>query len=203
MKNPKKLSLILMTFLSLFLISNTGFAEDWRDIDFDFDNVNKIYIDTNITYDNSFGGYELMKLKNIELLDTYKKKIDKYEVTERKPLADAVVSTHIKNWKKWQIDVPAEYTTEEAQVKHVDIEGKTHYGKVMTFDLYREGYSYMRSRFEVEFKLTDVKTGKVIYTKTDSCAANESAGTMYSEYDMFEDAVKDFYKDMDKAKWAD
>ena len=198
----KKSIFILMALLMTVVVPNIGYADDWRDIEFDFNTVNKIYIDKNITYSPGFGGYELMKLKNAELMDEYRDKLEKYQVVDRKELADAIVSVNIRDWRTNTVEVDERYYTEDAQIKHYDTQGnKT--TRTVTFDMYHEGYSYIQCSFYADFKLTDVKTGKVIYTK-DTYSVGSGGGPyddMYDEYDMFKDEVKEFYKELDFAKW--
>lgn len=98
----RKPIIMLFVLTVLCLLSTSAFAEnaEWKNSSYDFKNMEKIYIEPEITYgeDVNISDLDLLKIK--EAVEENKKQTKKYRFVNSKETADAIVTITTSKWEK-------------------------------------------------------------------------------------------------------
>lgn len=183
--------LIMMCILLSAVVASAEKAE-WRADNYNINKVQKIYVEDVVEKGDNVSFSELEDLKIRQSLDENEKYIKKYRIVNNKEIADAVLSVKMLSWgtnKRW---VNEEKVTENQTITHTGKDGKTS-SVTIPVTVTKPGYYYYTQYFSAKFVLTD-KDGNTIFERIDKREDEKNA------YDMFNRAVKDFYKDVNSLK---
>lgn len=183
--------LIMMCILLSAVVASAEKAE-WRADNYNISKVQKIYVEDVVEKGDNVSFSELEDLKIRQSLDENEKYIKKYRIVNNKDIADAVLSVKMLTWgtnKRW---VNEEKVTENQTITHTGKDGKTS-SVTIPVTVTKPGYYYYTQYFSAKFVLTD-KDGNTIFERIDKREDEKNA------YDMFNRAVKDFYKDVNSLK---
>lgn len=183
--------LIMMCILLSAVVASAEKAE-WRADNYNINKVQKIYVEDVVEKGDNVSFSELEDLKIRQSLDENEKYIKKYRIVNNKEIADAVLSVKMLSWgtnKRW---VNEEKVTENQTITHTGKDGKTS-SVTIPVTVTKPGYYYYTQYFSAKFVLTD-KDGNIIFERIDKREDEKNA------YDMFNRAVKDFYKDVNSLK---
>ncbi|WP_296896850.1 hypothetical protein [uncultured Megamonas sp.] len=183
--------LIMMCILLSAVVASAEKAE-WKADNYNINKVQKIYVEDVVEKGDNVSFSELEDLKIRQSLDENEKYIKKYRIVNNKDIADAVLSVKMLTWgtnKRW---VDEEKVTENQTITHTGKDGKTS-SVTIPVTVTKPGYYYYTQYFSAKFVLTD-KDGNTIFERIDKREDEKNA------YDMFNRAVKDFYKDVNSLK---
>lgn len=185
-------SMVVMMCILLSAVVASAEQAEWKAENYNINKVQKIYVEYDIDKNDDVSFSELEDLKIRQSLDENKKYIKKYKLVKDKDMADAVLSIKMLNWgtnKRW---VKEEKVTENRTISHTGKDGKTS-SVTIPVTVTNPGYYYYTEYFSAKFVLTD-KNGNTIFERIDKREDEKKA------YDMFNRAVKDFYKDINSLK---
>ena len=185
-------SMVVMMCILLSAVVASAEQAEWKAEKYNINKVQKIYVEYDIDKNDGVSFSELEDLKIRQSLDENKKYIKKYKLVKDKDMADAVLSIKMLNWgtnKRW---VNEEKVTENRTISHTGKDGKTS-SVTIPVTVTNPGYYYYTEYFSAKFVLTD-KNGNTIFERIDKREDEKKA------YDMFNRAVKDFYKDINSLK---
>lgn len=191
MKKYLSSMLVMMCILLSAVVASAEKAE-WRADNYNINKVQKIYVEDVVEKGDNVSFSELEDLKIRQSLDENEKYIKKYRIVNNKEIADAVLSVKMLSWgtnKRW---VNEEKVTENQTITHTGKDGKTS-SVTIPVTVTKPGYYYYTQYFSAKFVLTD-KDGNIIFERIDKREDEKNA------YDMFNRAVKDFYKDVNSLK---
>lgn len=191
MKKYLSSMLVMMCILLSAVVASAEKAE-WRADNYNINKVQKIYVEDVVEKGDNVSFSELEDLKIRQSLDENEKYIKKYRIVNNKEIADAVLSVKMLSWgtnKRW---VNEEKVTEDQTITHTGKDGKTS-SVTIPVTVTKPGYYYYTQYFSAKFVLTD-KDGNIIFERIDKREDEKNA------YDMFNRAVKDFYKDVNSLK---
>lgn len=191
MKKYLSSMLVMMCILLSAVVASAEKAE-WKADNYNINKVQKIYIEDVVEKGDNVSFLELEDLKIRQSLDENEKYIKKYRIVNNKEIADAVLSVKMLSWgtnKRW---VNEEKVTEDQTITHTGKDGKTS-SVTIPVTVTKPGYYYYTQYFSAKFVLTD-KDGNIIFERIDKREDEKNA------YDMFNRAVKDFYKDVNSLK---
>lgn len=185
-------SVLIMLCILLSAVVASAEKAEWKADNYDLSKVQKIYVEDDVEKDESVSFSDLEALKVRQSLDENEKYIKKYRIVNNKNIADAVLSVKMLTWgtKKYWVD--EQTVTENQTITHTGKDGKT-YSVTIPVTVTKPGYYYYTQYFSAKFVLTD-KDGKTIFERIDKREDEKKA------YDMFNRAVKDFYKDVNSLK---
>ncbi|WP_302486205.1 hypothetical protein [uncultured Megamonas sp.] len=191
MKKYLSSMLVMMCILLSAVVASAEKAE-WKADNYNINKVQKIYVEDVVEKGDNVSFSELEDLKIRQSLDENEKYIKKYRIVNNKEIADAVLSVKMLSWgtnKRW---VNEEKVTENQTITHTGKDGKTS-SVTIPVTVTKPGYYYYTQYFSAKFVLTD-KDGNIIFERIDKREDEKNA------YDMFNRAVKDFYKDVNSLK---
>lgn len=191
MKKYLSSMLVMMCILLSAVVASAEKAE-WKADNYNINKVQKIYVEDVVEKGDNVSFSELEDLKIRQSLDENEKYIKKYRIVNNKEIADAVLSVKMLTWgtnKRW---VDEEKVTENQTITHTGKDGKTS-SVTIPVTVTKPGYYYYTQYFSAKFVLTD-KDGNTIFERIDKREDEKNA------YDMFNRAVKDFYKDVNSLK---
>lgn len=191
MKKYLSSMLVMMCILLSAVVASAEKAE-WKADNYNINKVQKIYVEDVVEKGDNVSFSELEDLKIRQSLDENEKYIKKYRIVNNKDIADAVLSVKMLTWgtnKRW---VDEEKVTENQTITHTGKDGKTS-SVTIPVTVTKPGYYYYTQYFSAKFVLTD-KDGNTIFERIDKREDEKNA------YDMFNRAVKDFYKDVNSLK---
>lgn len=191
MKKYFSLVLVMLCILLSAVVASAEKAE-WKADNYNLSKVQKIYIENTIDKDERVSFSELEELKIRQSLDENKKYIKKYRIVNNKDIADAVLSAKMLIWGTNKYWVDEQTVTENQTITHTGKDGKTS-SVTIPVTITKPGYYYDTQYFSAKFVLTD-KNGKTIFERIDKREDEKKA------YDMFNRAVKDFYKEVNSLK---
>lgn len=167
-------SVLIMLCILLSAVVASAEKAEWKADNYDLSKVQKIYVEDDVEKDEN------------------EKYIKKYRIVNNKNIADAVLSVKMLTWgtKKYWVD--EQTVTENQTITHTGKDGKTS-SVTIPVTVTKPGYYYYTQYFSAKFVLTD-KDGKTIFERIDKREDEKKA------YDMFNRAVKDFYKDVNSLK---
>lgn len=183
--------LVMMCILLSAVVASAEKAE-WKADNYNISKVQKIYVEDVVEKGDNVSFSELEDLKIRQSLDENEKYIKKYRIVNNKDIADAVLSVKMLTWgtnKRW---VDEEKVTENQTITHTGKDGKTS-SVTIPVTVTKPGYYYYTQYFSAKFVLAD-KDGNTIFERIDKREDEKNA------YDMFNRAVKDFYKDVNSLK---
>lgn len=185
-------SVLIMLCILLSAVVASADKAEWKADNYDLSKVQKIYVEDDVEKDESISFSDLEALKVRQSLDENEKYIKKYRIVNNKDIADAVLSVKMLTWgtKKYWVD--EQTVTENQTITHTGKDGKTS-SVTIPVTVIKPGYYYYTQYFSAKFVLTD-KDGKTIFERIDKREDEKKA------YDMFNRAVKDFYKDVNSLK---
>ena len=185
-------SVLIMLCILLSAIVASAEKAEWKADNYDLSKVQKIYVEDDVEKDESVSFSDLEALKVRQSLDENEKYIKKYRIVNNKDIADAVLSVKMLTWgtKKYWVD--EQTVTENQTITHTGKDGNTS-SVPIPVTVTKPGYYYYTQYFSAKFVLTD-KDGKTIFERIDKREDEKKA------YDMFNRAVKDFYKDVNSLK---
>lgn len=181
-------SVLIMLCILLSAVVASAEKAEWKADNYDLSKVQKIYVEDDVEKDESVSFSDLEALKVRQSLDEN----EKYRIVNNKNIADAVLSVKMLTWgtKKYWVD--EQTVTENQTITHTGKDGKTS-SVTIPVTVTKPGYYYYTQYFSAKFVLTD-KDGKTIFERIDKREDEKKA------YDMFNRAVKDFYKDVNSLK---
>lgn len=185
-------SMLVMMCILLSAVVVSAEKAEWRADNYNINKVQKIYVEDVVEKGDNVSFSELEDLKIRQSLDENEKYIKKYRIVNNKEIADAVLSVKMLSWgtnKRW---VNEEKVTENQTITHTGKDGKTS-SVTIPVTVTKPGYYYYTQYFSAKFVLTD-KDGNIIFERIDKREDEKNA------YDMFNRAVKDFYKDVNSLK---
>ena len=186
-------SLVCMLCILCSAVIASAEQAEWKATNYDFNKIEKIYIDDNILIDDDdIELSDLSALKIRQSLEENQKYIKKYRIVHNKDLADAILSVKLLNWGTHEYWVEPKVVTETKTISHTDKNGKTSSISIPVTTT-EPGYSYYTQSFSAKFELVD-KQGKTIFERIDTREDTKRT------YDMFNRASKDFYKDVNSLK---
>ena len=174
-------SVLIMLCILLSAVVASAEKAEWRADNYDLSKLEKIYVEDDIEKD-----------ENVSFSDLEELKIHQSLKDNEKDIADAVLSVKMLSWgtnKHW---VDEQTVTEYQTITHKGKDGKTS-SVTIPVTVTKPGYYYYTQYFSAKFVLTD-KDGKTIFERIDKREDEKKA------YDMFNRAVKDFYKDVNSLK---
>lgn len=185
-------SVLIMLCILLSAVVASAEKAEWKADNYDLSKVQKIYVEDDVEKDESVSFSDLEALKVRQSLDENEKYIKKYRIVNNKDIADAVLSVKMLTWgtKKYWVD--EQTVTENQTITHTGKDGKTS-SVTIPVTVTKPGYYYYTQYFSAKFVFTD-KDGKTIFERIDKREDEKKA------YDMFNRAVKDFYKDVNSLK---
>lgn len=185
-------SVLIMLCILLSAVVASAEKAEWKADNYDLSKVQKIYVEDDVEKDERVSFSDLEALKVRQSLDENEKYIKKYRIVNNKDIADAVLSVKMLTWgtKKYWVD--EQTVTENQTITHTGKDGKTS-SVTIPVTVAKPGYYYYTQYFSAKFVLTD-KDGKTIFERIDKREDEKKA------YDMFNRAVKDFYKDVNSLK---
>lgn len=185
-------SVLIMLCILLSAVVVSAEKAEWKADNYDLSKVQKIYVEDDVEKDESVSFSDLEALKVRQSLDENEKYIKKYRIVNNKDIADAVLSVKMLTWgtKKYWVD--EQTVTENQTITHTGKDGKIS-SVTIPVTVTKPGYYYYTQYFSAKFVLTD-KNGKTIFERIDKREDEKKA------YDMFNRAVKDFYKDVNSLK---
>lgn len=185
-------SMLVMMCILLSAVVVSAEKAEWKADNYNINKVQKIYVEDVVEKGDNVSFSELEDLKIRQSLDENEKYIKKYRIVNNKEIADAVLSVKMLSWgtnKRW---VNEEKVTENQTITHTGKDGKTS-SVTIPVTVTKPGYYYYTQYFSAKFVLTD-KDGNIIFERIDKREDEKNA------YDMFNRAVKDFYKDVNSLK---
>lgn len=188
--------IIYLCFVCVYLFAFTSIAyaenEQWQADNYDFSQVQKVYVEPNIVYTENVMLSDFDALKVQKMLRENQAKVKDYTLVEDKSQADATVQIKISQWgtnKYWNYPrTDIEYKT----IYRTDSEGRV-YTTQIPIPVYVPGYYSYTQYFLATYTVTD-KSGNKIYEYVDTREGNKNA------YAMFGRATKNFFKSFAKLK---
>lgn len=183
-------SMVIMMCILLSVTVVSAEQAEWKAEDYDIDKIQKIYIEYDIDKNDGVSFSDLENLKILQSLNENRKYMKKYKLVNNKDMADAVLSIKMLSWgtnKHWANE---QKVTQNQTISHKD-------GKMSSVTIpvivTNPGYYYYTQYFSAKFVLKD-KEDNTIFERVDNREDEKKA------YDMFNRAVKDFYKDVNSLK---
>lgn len=185
-------SMVIMMCILLSVTVVSAEQAEWKAENYDIDKIQKIYIEYDIDKNEDVSFSDLENLKILQSLNENRKYMKKYELVNNKDMADAVLSIKMLSWgtnKHW---VSEQKVTQNQTISHKDKDGKMSSVTIPVI-VTNPGYYYYTQYFSAKFVLKD-KEDNTIFERVDNREDEKKA------YDMFNRAVKDFYKDVNSLK---
>ncbi len=185
-------SMIVMMCILLSVTVVSAEQAEWKAENYDIDKIQKIYIEYDIDKNDGVSFSDLENLKILQSLNENRKYMKKYELVNNKDMADAVLSIKMLSWgtnKHWANE---QKVTQNQTISHKDKDGKMSSVTIPVI-VTNPGYYYYTQYFSAKFVLKD-KEDNTIFERVDNREDEKKA------YDMFNRAVKDFYKDVNSLK---
>lgn len=185
-------SMVIMMCILLSVTVVSAEQAEWKAEDYDIDKIQKIYIEYDIDKNDGVSFSDLENLKILQSLNENRKYMKKYKLVNNKDMADAVLSIKMlscgtnKHWANEQ------KVTQNQTISHKDKDGKMPSVTIPVI-VTNPGYYYYTQYFSAKFVLKD-KEDNTIFERVDNREDEKKA------YDMFNRAVKDFYKDVNSLK---